>query len=760
MGPFSALSWTCRPAVAAPAAAAVAAPAAATVAAPAAGAATADAADSSSRRRHYRGRSRRSRRQQEPPPPQPGPQPPTAAAAPATAGAAATATADSSSRRRHSRGRSRRSRRQQHTPPPQPRPQPPTAAAAAATTRAAAADSSSRRRHNRGRSRRSRQHQQPLPPLPGPQPSQPPTAAAAAAADSRGRCRRPGPALQRGAAVLCRPVAALSLPARLRCAPPLADLYPPALLFQHCDRKGGLSLFDLTSGASAAPAADANSTIRSQRATRDAAARLAVRSHLPSSERAHFSHYKSARTLYDAVVTRYSSPATTALSRLMLPYLFPDLAAFPTVADLITHLRTSDTRYRAALPAEFCAKNPPPMGAPPPPFNPLLPLLLPSTSFAPSQSALRLPLAGDAAPARARGARALEGLAGAVEVAVEAAEGVVVAVGVLAGVGASVAAVEAEAAAAVAVGAEEEAVAAVADVAAAEVELVGVAPRSGAASVVVSASSSSALVRPRPPQQLREWYAARQRGGGAGPCAYVLRTDDRTGEPCGGPHTTQRSFGRFTDAWRLQFPDATEIPRWGELLRSGVAIFDLDYDAILAAMYVVSTSDEGDCYLCVPLNPGIEAAALGAGEAAALGASASAAPGTGAFALSGTTSAQALHTFTLDSGASRSFFRDRTTLTPLSRPVAVSLADPSRGPVLAHFSTVLPCPAAPSGTLSGLYLPLFSMNLVSGADLQDGGVDQFTPASQRVTHCTCARTGRHLATFTRQPGSSLYTLTT
>ncbi|CAI7932462.1 unnamed protein product, partial [Closterium sp. NIES-54] len=42
----------------------------------------------------------------------------------------------------------------------------------------------------------------------------------------------------------------------------------------------------------------------------------------------------------------------------------------------------------------------------------------------------------------------------------------------------------------------------------------------------------------------------------------------------------------------------------------------------------------------------------------------------------------------------------------------------------------------------------------------DQGVDQFTPADQRVTHCTCARTGRHLATFTRRPGSSLYTLTT
>ncbi|CAI7856417.1 unnamed protein product [Closterium sp. NIES-53] len=132
-------------------------------------------------------------------------------------------------------------------------------------------------------------------------------------------------------------------------------------LFLQCDRADGLSLFDLTSGASPAPPATADSTVCSQWATRDAATRLAVRRHLPTTERAHFSQYRSAQTLYEAVVARYSSPATAALSRLFLPYLFPDLAAFPTIADLITHLRTSDTRYRAALPAEFCAKNPPPL---------------------------------------------------------------------------------------------------------------------------------------------------------------------------------------------------------------------------------------------------------------------------------------------------------------------------------------------------------------------------------------------------------------
>ncbi|CAI5973790.1 unnamed protein product [Closterium sp. NIES-65] len=176
-------------------------------------------------------------------------------------------------------------------------------------------------------------------------------------------------------------------------------------------------------------------------------------------------------------------------------------------------------------------------------------------------------------------------------------------------------------------------------------------------------------------------------------------------------------------------------------------------------MYAVTISDNGDCYRCFPPDPSIGTVALGACEAAALGASAFALSGTDEDALSGTASASTSLTFTLDSGASRSFFRDRTTLTPLGWPVAVSLADPSGGRVLSHFSTVLPCPAAPSGTLSSLYLPSFSTNLVSGADLQDGGVHLFTPASQRVTHCSDARTGRHLATFSRRPGSSLYTLT-
>ncbi|CAI7767983.1 unnamed protein product, partial [Closterium sp. NIES-54] len=160
---------------------------------------------------------------------------------------------------------------------------------------------------------------------------------------------------------------------------------------------------------------------------------------------------------------------------------------------------------------------------------------------------------------------------------------------------------------------------------------------------------------------------------------------------------------------------------------------------------VVARIAVSDCYQCVPPDPGIAAAALGASESDTL---------------RGTTPAEALHTFTLDSGDSRCFFRDNTTLTPLPAPVPVRLADPSGGPVVARSSTVLLCPAVPSGSLSGLHLPSFSTNLVSTAALQDAMVTTTTHGGPRVSICTCTRTGRHLATFTDRTGSSLYTLAT
>ncbi|CAI5949683.1 unnamed protein product [Closterium sp. NIES-65] len=353
--------------------------------------------------------------------------------------------------------------------------------------------------------------------------------ASAGVTSRRRRCRRfcPGPAL---------------LPSRGPDLPPSCGP-DPAGAPRPCPTSSGLpthpplvSLFDLTFGASAAPAATADSVVRSQWTTRDAAARLAIRSHLPSAERAHFSQYKTTRTLYNAVVARYSSPATAALSRLMLPYLFPDLAAFATVTDLITHLRTSDTRYRAALPAEFCTKNPPPM------YITLYYLVtrLPDSLCSVRDHFLSLcptTLTVDLLEER-----------------LFAAEKSIVAVG---------------------------------------------ASRGDPRAPFFEGCSPSPLLP------------------SVASTAAVDLVGDRSGETCGGPHTTPRCFGRLTDTWSTQFPGSAEIPRWDILLKSGVAIFDLDFDVILAAMYAVSISAEGDCYLCVPPDLGIEAAALGASESTA-----------------------------------------------------------------------------------------------------------------------------------------------
>ncbi|CAI7789149.1 unnamed protein product [Closterium sp. NIES-54] len=195
------------------------------------------------------------------------------------------------------------------------------------------------------------------------------------------------------------------------------------------------------------------------------------------------------------------------------------------------------------------------------------------------------------------------------------------------------------------------------------------------------------------PQQLREWFSHRGASRGSGSCPYVIRTGDRAGQTCRKPHTQYRCFSRLDDACRTEFGDEAELPRWAELLRSGVAIFDLDYDSLLSA------------------------ASLGASDSS----------------LFGTAPAEALHIFTLDSGASRCFFRESTTITPFFAPVLVRQADSSGGPVLATSSTFLPsCPAVPSDSVSGLHLPSFSTNLVS----------------------------RHLATFTRRPGLSLNSLAT
>ncbi|CAI7918907.1 unnamed protein product [Closterium sp. NIES-53] len=350
----------------------------------------------------------------------------------------------------------------------------------------------------------------------------------------------------------------------------------------------------------------------------------------------------------------------------MLPYLFPDLAAFATVADLITHLRTSDARYRAALPTEdhFLSLCP----------TELTVDLLEERLTAAEKSILAVAASrGDPRAPFFEGCSPVPLLPSVASAAV--------------------------------------------------VDLVGTED--------VGAASAPCGRRRNSKGKGGKGGGGDDGGGGGGggrggSGGFVGGGGGGGGSGSGGGGSGNGgggggggSAGRGGAAQRGGFggsqcqqqqrshetPSAQQLREWyAGRGRSGgnVAIFDLDFDAILAAMYAVTDSAEGDCYLCVPPNPGIEAATLGASESAAPGTGESAAP-----------------------SAAPPF-------TPLSRPVAVSLADPSGGPVLAHSSTVLPCPAALSGLLSGLHLPSFSTNLVSGADLQDTWVNLFTSGGSSI----------------------------
>ncbi|CAI7805575.1 unnamed protein product [Closterium sp. NIES-54] len=407
-----------------------------------------------------------------------------------------------------------------------------------------------------------------------------------------------------------------------------------------------------------------------------------------------------AQALYDAVVARYSSPATAALGRLLLPYLFPELFAFATVEDLVSHLRTSDARYRAAAPAEVFDRNQPPM---------FITLYFIVTRFPDSLRSVRDHFLS------------LDPTVLTVDLLKQhllAAETSVVAVGdargtsrtpFFEGCSPSPLAPSYASAAAVDIPCAEDIGATSACVKRRSSKGRGGRGGGGGSGGGGGGSSgggggsrggggsgsgggsggfggggggSSGGGGGGGNRSGGGRAGATQRGGSGGDqrqhCSYVICTSDRAGQTCRKLHTQHRCFSRLDDAWRVEFGDDAERPRWADLLRSGVAIFDLEYDAILVAMYAFSVSAEGDCYMCVPPDPGIEAIALGASESA----------------------------------------------------------------------------------LPGLHLPSFSTNLVSTAALQGAMVTTTTPGGQRVSICTCTRTGRHLAMFTRRPGSSLYTLAT
>ncbi|CAI7784553.1 unnamed protein product [Closterium sp. NIES-54] len=95
--------------------------------------------------------------------------------------------------------------------------------------------------------------------------------------------------------------------------------------------------------------------------SRDAAATLALTELLPPTEAAHFDLVETAKEVYDAIYARYSTPSSASLSRILIPFVFPDLGSFATVSDLATQLRSLVASYRAACTEAQLLVAPPPI---------------------------------------------------------------------------------------------------------------------------------------------------------------------------------------------------------------------------------------------------------------------------------------------------------------------------------------------------------------------------------------------------------------
>ncbi|CAI7738031.1 unnamed protein product [Closterium sp. NIES-54] len=267
-------------------------------------------------------------------------------------------------------------------------------------------------------------------------------------------------------------------------------------------------------------------------------------------------------------------PATAALGRLLLPYLFPELSAFTTVEDLVSHLRASDARNRAVVPAEFLDRNPPPIYITLYFIVTRLPDSLRSVrdhflSLDPTSLTIDLLeqhlLAAETSPVavvarysaasasakrhsrKGKGGRGGGGGSGGGGVGTGSggggSNGGGGGGGTVGGSGGSGGSGGGSSGSGGSGG--------------------GGTGSGGIGAWRVGSGGGQRHQQQRrsetpSPQQLREWFL---RGASRGGCPYVIRTGDRAGQTCGRLHAQHRCFSRLDDTWRAEFGDDIELPR-------------------------------------------------------------------------------------------------------------------------------------------------------------------------------------------------------
>ncbi|CAI7735978.1 unnamed protein product [Closterium sp. NIES-53] len=516
---------------------------------------------------------------------------------------------------------------------------------------------------------------------------------------------------------------------------------------------------------------------------------LRARRLLESQVQAHetlWAHVRTASEFLTAIKARYATPTIVSLGRLFLPFLFPDLASFERTTDLITHLCSLDSSYRAACTDAQLALLPPPMAitiyfiatslpyrlasvhdtlflkhpseltikvlesalkdvesnlhsvasasgvVPPPLFHGCTVPQLPTFTASLATAAIDVTAVAVTTSSRSQGRSGRRGGQGSGGGGGGGGGDVASGGGGSAGAGGAPRAAAGDSPAAAGGGDAQVPIAAAA--AAAPPLVAPTAAATAAASFGAGVRTASAAARCCPPSLI-----------GA-----------RRGQPCGRSRPPGQCFAQLTDMVRLAYDVDSPAPDWLPLVQMcGLALWGMSTSLLVNllgtphAMYIVVDSSASDSVYSSLVSLG---ASLAEVPVASVGTCVDTSPGA--------PPEDASLSFTLDSGASHCFFRDRTTLTPLPTTVSVALADPTSGPVTARYTTTLPCLDFPSSSLTVFHVPSFSRNLVGVRPLmsQHGGV--WIEPSGETAVCVDRDTYTPLATFTAEPGSGLYTLHT
>ncbi|CAI5959121.1 unnamed protein product [Closterium sp. NIES-64] len=216
------------------------------------------------------------------------------------------------------------------------------------------------------------------------------------------------------------------------------------------------------------------------------------------------------------------------------------------------------------------------------------------------------------------------------------------------------------------------------------------------------------------------------------PCTYVVKYGNRKGQVCGGTnHPLATCFKKKDDEWYAIHGLDKRPPNWMRARKANLVEVQDPASA--------SASDS------VPVDVRINLLF----------------PGTAminedSFQYLGSSQAPQYIEFTLDSRATHTVLKETVSFKPYATPIPLLGAD-SSFTTLAKGSSTVPCPAFPSGTVTGMCVPSLRHNLVAQMEIQEVGLRTIFWENENYGDILDPLTNKVLTRFTFN-SSGLYTL--